>query len=611
MTGGVEVSEDLDAAAAGVPSYPVVRLTIETIPSVLKSQPPEDEPDDDGWVQGLVDGQTVFAGTRTEVIAHLVSRAAHVAAGRPCGAVRAILSGFEDGPQAEPHVVAVTIDGVLLPLDKSPQRQRGARASRRQLLSLMGIAALSAGAVGGLSWAATRRVGSAASVGVSAPLLARARVQLPVAPPAGYSRVALWSVPMPLGSALVGSRTPGTAEVATGGGLVWVPSADRKVVQAVDVATGRVRWSRAVGDTFTGGPVVVVIGGRRRMVVWTSSQVVVLAALTGEVCARWALPTVGMLVVAVGGGAGSGVVAMGPGQHLQVLTGSGWISRVLPAGAAVVGVTASLGTTGTTSTTSSSAEGMVLAAGGGRVWVVSSASVAGEGTPLPSPAGSVWSGPVAVVDDVLVAAFTPQRTRTLAGGAAGRVVLRAFRAGVASAGEGSGSGSWVPVWTSPVVPVSSAGGVGGVGSQGSGVVTGAVAVAPDGDWGIYGSSVLDLRTGGVHRLPGDWVTSCVGPGGAFGTTEGSVVTVGPDGRLRSGTPRAGGTLASAVPPVPPVAVVAWPPSHPAGSGPVHPSGGVGVALVVAQDGPATSLYAVPALDVVPALAADTGGGGGR
>ncbi len=593
MTAAVKTPGAVVDAAARVPSYPVVRLTIESVPPMVQSRPGQGGHIDDELVEGFVDSQVVIAGTRVEVRARLVVEAARVAAGRPCGAVRAFLSGFEAGPEPSPCVVVVTANGMLVPVAKAPQRAQGARVGRRQLLALMVVAGLSAGAVGELSWTLTNRAISTASVMPSAPTLLPKVVQLPVVPPVGYARVALWSVPLPAGASLADAKAPGTGGVVTGGGLVWAPSADGEGVVAVEVATGRTRWARSAGGNVVGGPVVAVVGGQRRLVTWTSSEVVVLDARTGDIVGKWPLPIANVRLAAVGAeggpgtgvsaGAASGVVAVDQGQHVQVLTSRGWMSRVLPAGAAVAGVL------------SSPSEGTVVTAGVGRVWVVSSPSVAGEGTALTAPRGMEWTGAVGVVNDLLVVAYAPIVTGVgadgvaVSGGSGDGVALRGFRRTTASSSSGRGTeASWLPVWTSLVLPPSYSG------SMGSTQPTGGLAVAPSGDWGIYGSTVIDLRSGRIHALPADWETSSLGESAAFGTTDGSVVGVdrfGRRGRAAEDPPSVSrwGQEVSVGRPVPPVAVAT---SSSLDS--TAPLSGA-LALVVARDGSSTSLYAVPPL----------------
>ena len=223
------------------------------------------------------------------------------------------------------------------------------------------------------------------------------------------------------------------------------------------------------------------------------------------------------------------VIATGPTPHAGVLTGTGLEWRVLAAGATAVGATP---------------DGRLIATTQGQAWSTESNAVAGAATPLPAPERASWVGPVGLSQGVLLAAYS----RASAGDST--VILRAF---------GRTDTGWTPLWTSEPVPNA-------IAPANSSLPLWA---ADDGSWGVLGSSWVDLRTGAVHPLPADWRTTAVGNAGAFGLTIEGPAFVSSSGAVSA--PAAGGDVVDG------------------------PRGltDSGTALIVATDGDAAHLYAVP------------------
>lgn len=188
-------------------------------------------------------------------------------------------------------------------------------------------------------------------------------------------------------------------------------------------------------------------------------------------------------------------------------------------------------------------DGSLIAAAEGRAWKTDSEQLAGPAVTLQAPEGAAWSSVAGLSGRTLVAAFAVS---------AEDVVLRGFS-----------TATWAPLWTSTPVPVAS-------GSAGTGVPP--LWVAPGAGWGLYGSTWVDLTTGSVKTLPADWATSSVGTGEAFGVVGGGVGVVSAAGVFTA--PSSPSTMGSAVAPV--------------------AATDTGAALIVASDGAATFLYAVPA-----------------
>lgn len=318
--------------------------------------------------------------------------------------------------------------------------------------------------------------------------------------------------------------------VATSGSLVFVPAADGAGVSAVNAADGRQVWA---ADMPGSALVAGAVGGP------------VLAELDGRsVLVAWSTTTVAAWDPESGRAVGSwplpedGSTVVKVGATV-IVAGQSRRVGVLAGGRLQWRVLSATGVpVGVTPS------GSLIAAAEGQAWKTDSEQLAGPAVTLQAPEGSAWSSVAGLAGPTLVAAFAVS---------AEEVVLRGFS-----------TDTWAPLWTSTPVSVAS-------GSSGTGVPP--LWVAPGAGWGLYGSAWVDLRTGAVKALPPDWSTSSVGAGDAFGVAGGGVGVVSAPGVFTAPLSDSS-TLGSAVPPV---AVT-----------------DAGVALIVASDGAATFLYAVPA-----------------
>lgn len=497
-----------------VPVYPVVRLELT-----------EGMTEAAAW--GLSDGRLVAEGAREEVRRALLGEAAKVAARRPCGAVRVALSGF-DAPSG-----VVTTDGQLLSYEIKGE-DTPKRGSRGVVAAVVAAVVLGAGGLAGVAIATTSGWSRDQATTQAAPT--PTPTQLPVAAPVGWAAVATWARPV---------RQPGTSTMVPsatiqGRGLVYVAGVDTGTVSALDEHTGQTVWTASVpgaaaGTSLAGGPLLASMGDRPVIVGWTSTQLTAWDAPTGQQLGTWSLGTATRVFTS-----GGRVVVTGQGPHAAVLDASRLQWRVLSAGATPMGATA---------------DGRLIAAGGGRAWVTNSNTVAGPGAALAGPPRTSWIAPVgALPDGTIVVAYS----RTAGDGS---VILRAFRP------EANGE-TWVPIWTTKAIPGT---GVSAVSS------TSALPLwaSPDGAYGVVGSTWINLRTGATRALPSDWQTAAVGSAGAFGSTAGGVGVVSATGVM-----------------VAPPAASAGEPTR--SQAPVALSD-AGTALVIAADGQTTSLYAVPPL----------------
>lgn len=485
-----------------VPVYPVVRLELRDA--------------GDEFV-GLADGEQVGSGpdegpVRDALIAH----AASVAARRP-GAVPAVRAVGVWGEGR--YDLIVTGDGEVLDASSvaRPAAVAGGRRGRGKWLPLALTAAvvvpgLSVGIFAASDPSPTRVVAASSSVSSSTTPTA-VPTQLPVQAPAGWSSVASWSAP-------TADLSAGLRPVV-GGSVVVVPTGDGSTVSGVDGLTGAVRWSARAGEPVVAGVESSRIDGRPVVVASTSSALFAWDAQTGRQVGKWKVPAGASGVLATP----TGLVVVGPGQHVQVATGKGLVPRVLPAGATVVGVSGA----------------NVLAVSDGRLWTVASDRVAGAPKALPAaPKGQAWRGVVGRTATGFVVAYGAADAST--------VGLRGL--------DFSGKQRWA----SQQIPSSAAGS-----SQSS-----PLWIAPTGAFGVYGTSLVDIRTGATRGLPADWSTSGVGAV-AYGTTGAGSAWVDPgSGAVHASTEPGDGSV--------PVAAL----------GDVN-----GLALISARDGEHTVLYAVP------------------
>lgn len=446
-----------------VPPYPLVRLVMR------RSE------EDEGSFEGLVDGELVVQGASVdEVRSVLIARAAERAVSRPGmrPAIR-VVGEDEDGDTFE---LVVTGDGEVFERPSATERAVGAQSGSKRRVVAVGL--LLTGLLGaGVGTGAAIVLSGGDEKSASAPVIASPAApsptptQVPVPGAPGWAQQAVWSVPVGGGA----SASADTAGVATDGRFVFAPADGGKpAVAAYDARNGQRKWRAAVDQSLTTGPFVTKVEGAPAVVAASSSR---LYAWTpgGREIGSWKLASSQKVVSTP---TGPVVTAQGS-QHAQIVVGGKLATRVLPAASTAV---------------APGQGGVLVAAGGaGQVWSVASADVAGAAVNLEAPAKTEFKTVVAASSRVVVAAFAPKGDD-----AAGKVVLRAFTVG-----------SWKPTWTSSPVPDSSE----------------QAMVSPDGGWGVFGSSVVDLGSGKVVGLPQDWRTTSVNDEVGFGVTGSQVRAV--------------------------------------------------------------------------------------
>lgn len=456
---------DASPSPERVPPFPVVRV--------------ETREEANGTWTARVDGRTVSEGTDEETArATVIEHAAERAAQRPQKAIRVVASGF--GVETSELVVTAEADvlGTAAP--------RG-RRSRRALLvggAVAGLMLTSGGALVAVAMTQQRRT--------DAPVvMAPPPAQLPVLPPAGFSAVASWAVPVQPAS--LGA----SAAVTTFGGSVFVVASDGSSVLALDAGSGIKRWQSTfpstgpaqTTDRITGGPVIVSSGHRQVVMAWSASHVVAMDPATGSQVGVWQVMSGTSQTVAFP----SGVVTGGTDTRVQVFTPSGVVDRVVPAGTSVVGLT-------------EDGQGIVTV-GSGRVWTVKSSTVAGDGTSLPAPSkGVTLRGGIGVIGSTLLTDWTVT-------GRQGAWVQATDLTGKRVA--------WRLQLASDPMATLTAGGALRVSSQ---------QVQAAGRYWIAGSLLVDAQ-GKAHTLPAGWTTTALNATRAFGTTSQGVGVTSATGQV--------------------------------------------------------------------------------
>lgn len=472
---------------------------------------------EEGLTEGFQDGEQVCPAMDPAAVKDLLVQRAAAVAARRHGSVRAVRAiAIEDGQETP---LVVTAEGIAIPTQAVKKPGRG---PRRWIGWGIGAAVL----VTGMGVAGTHLANRAES-DLPQPAVTHTVVptptptQLPVVSPQGWASQAAWSAPL-------GEQGSSAAVVAVPGGLVVAPSADGTGVVARRVVDGVQMWTAAAGDSLAYGPAYSQINGHPAIVAATSDTLLAWSTSTGAALGTWSLPTDGSATVTSSPG---GVVVTTDSQHALIVSGPRLVARVVPAGAApAVPVGAGL-----------------VVAGQGQQWKVIGDQLAPASTALAAPAGSSWSAVAGATSSTLIVAYAP------AGQSDGSfVVLRGFDLATGRVR-----------WTTGSVPAAAA--------SGSGLP---LLVAPAQGWGLYGSSAVNLDSGKVTALPGDWQTTAVGDQLAFGTTAGGVGQVTAAGTVSAPAGDPSAVDAASTSAVAPVAVQ--------GS----------TAFVVAPDGQNTNLYAI-------------------
>lgn len=286
--------------------------------------------------------------------------------------------------------------------------------------------------------------------------------ELPVAAPVGWSAQAVWSS----GQVAAPDTGQGTGlPVAVRAGVVFAVTTTGGgglSLAGVDARTGAPQWSQTLaGSSVTAGPTLARVNGADVVLVATDTTVTAWSPAGARV-GSWPVPT---------GGSGTGATVLTPAgpiiarsQTTVSIVGPGGtlLTRVLPPGGHAVAVLGG---------------GAVLVTDtAGHAWKVTSPTVAGKEIALPAPKGFSGGRTVAVTGSALVQAWTPAKTTS---STAATVVLRS--SAIATLRTGWTSKAFTSTNTTPTM-----------------------ATSPDGQLGVAGSTVVNLRTGGLRVLPAGW-----------------------------------------------------------------------------------------------------------
>ncbi|GAB2864590.1 hypothetical protein [Nocardioides pacificus] len=446
-----------------VPMYPMVRAVIRQT--------------EDGDLQGEVDDVVLARDTELEPVRRAVIDAAAAKAARRMGPLKAIRVRVTGTDGAVFNVVVDAAGGV------HELNSAGTVSGSRG-----GSAAKPTGAKGGVSCLMVLVLAVSVLL-IAAPLtvfvLSRmggseetARptspdpTQLPVLAPAPYSAVAAWSVD--LGTETFASAT---AQVVADPERVYAVREGGTEVSAYTGSNGLHEWTNdALDGSVLAGPSLVSLDEEEALVVASTQELLALDPETGTEEGEWPLSgTQGVVMTS------SGPLVKVDETHVQVVSEGQLVTRVIPA-------------TGTP--VAPLPDGSVLVVGGrGEVWKSASESLAGDPQLLDPVDGAEFDSIAGWTGSQLVLAYK-------ATDHAGTDTVR-----LAAYDAASLERQWISGWVPAVQATTQTDGL-------------ALQSAPAGEWGIYGSTALDLATGTDAELPQDWQSTAVGDDIAFGTGEG-------------------------------------------------------------------------------------------
>ena len=468
------------AAAAGqrhdfdperVPLYPMLRATIRQT--------------DAGDLEGSVDDEVVARDTELGPVRTAILTAAAATASKRMGPVKAIRVRGTAPDGAVFHLVVdalgavheVAAPGEAAPAGKAKTSTGGGR--QKQKISPLFVAIMAVP----LLMVATPLVLLASSLmGDEAPKAAPAPpspTQLPVVAPAPYSPVAAWSIT--LGTTDMASSS--AAQITADPERVYAVRGDGTTVSAYDATTGVDRWSTedVLDDAATVGPTLASVEGQEVLVLASTAQLTLLDPETGTKEGEWDLPETneGVQVTA------TGPLVLTDATHAQVVHGGDLVTRVVPA----TGVPVAPGSDGS----------LVVVGARGEIWISESDTLAGDPRRVRAPRDMAFDSVAGWTGDRLVMAYRAKQD-------SGENTVQLVAVDTAT---------WAKQWTSEWV----------TGVYESATATGTTTqtpmrVAPAGEWGIYGSTALDLATGTTTALPDDWQTTAIADEQAFGTGTG-------------------------------------------------------------------------------------------
>lgn len=453
-----------------VPAYPLVRVAVRET--------------DEGELEGVVDDVVVASDVDLEPVRRAVLAAAAKIAAKRMGPVRAIrVRGT--GPDGSVFDLVVTSDSEVFEVpspsgDAQQAKGRGRRSApaspgspktRRGSFLFVAVLLLPLVLVGApLAVLATSTLRGEEK---AAPPKPPEPTQLPVVAPVPYDPVARWSVP--LGTATFASQG---STAAVDDERVYVARDVGQDVAAYDAVTGIREWNYSDLDgAVTTGPTLTMVEDREVLAVASSTQLALLDPTTGDAVGEWDLPSAGQGVTITA----TGPVVREDAAHARVVVGDDLARRVLPA----TGRPVAPGPAGT----------LTVWGGTGQVWVVDNDTLAGDPTTLPPMRGAEPTGVAGWTGERLIVAYQSTRQTTQ-----GSVKLVSFDVD-----------SWARQWATGWLPAS---------VYVSSETEFTLRAAPSGEWGIFGSTAVDLTDGSTKALVDDWQTTSISDVHAFGTGAG-------------------------------------------------------------------------------------------
>ena len=421
--------------------------------------------------------------------------------------------------------------------------QRGARNGQRRVgarVAVIGTAVvLVGGGIGGIV-VAHPSAGPPPHPAVTRTVTPTATpTELPVAAPVGWSPQASWSS-IPVAAVDATQHTSGP--VALSGRSVFVVTTrggGGLSLTALNTHTGGQVWSQDLaGSSVTQGLVLGRIAGVPVVLVATDTTVSAWS-LAGQPLGEWPVPAAGTGDTAVMLTPAGPIIPRSQTTVSIVGLGGKLVTRALPPGGHAVAILPK--------------DTLLVTDGAGHAWRVTSPAVAGNPTTLPAPKGWTGGTTVAVTDSTLIQQWTPATATTT-----GAVLLRA----TALVGLRAG-------WTTGSINTANA--------------ETPLLVSPSGTVGVLGSTVVDLRAGGLHALPAGWTATQAGDQVIWCTNADQQTVAASPHRCASGGAPVGTTP-----------TLSNPNGAAGGSDPVIPAGTIGTsALVIGSADTTPRLYLLP------------------
>lgn len=405
----------------------------------------------DGSCVGQVDGSIITTGDEDAVRTACLQAVATKAERRPLKAVR--VSAVDEHGQTWPMVVEA--DGTVHDLSR-PQRTG---APRKPIAIALGAGALVVILVAATAAAISQRPSAqppASTVTVIVPPSATPS-ELPALAPDGWSTHAEWYSPSLAAAAIPNVvQLPDTLILGTTDGT-------STSLTALAADTGQPRWTVPLGRTLTAGPALTTIDGQDLIAVASSDQLL-LVDTAGQTRHKFPIETGTKVTITP-----TGVIVSADATSALIAVDGELVPRVIPAGGQPVAVLD---------------DALIVASPTAQWWVVTDPATAPDPQQLQTTTQIERPvGPIGLAGDTLLFAWAPDnRTADLPWTVTGHSITQSMtRILQVNAAAGTSTIPRPEDWRA----------------------------APDGTWGIYGQTLIDISADRSQVLPRDWNTATV------------------------------------------------------------------------------------------------------